>query len=218
MTPTSDSDLVGAAVVDRDGRRGRVVAPPAASAGDDRAVLIEFADGRTVLVGRDLLVPEAEGTLRLPMGADELDPPPDAPARREPRVGETEVIPVADERARVTKRRVVVGGVRVRKSVHEREEVVDEPLTRVRVEVERQPVNMWVDTPPPVRTEGDTIVVPLLEEVLVVQRRLRVTEEVRIIRHRESFRAPQRVVLRREEAEVERLAADEAPDVEEPAG
>jgi uncharacterized protein (TIGR02271 family) len=220
MSQTNDSDLVGTAVVDRDGRRGRIVAPPASpaaasSAEDDSAVLIEFAHGRTVLIGRGFLVLETDGTLRLPMGVDELDSLLDEPATRDVWIDETEVIPLAEEQVRVTKRRVVTGGVRVRKHVREWEEVVDEPLTRVRVDVERRPVNVWADTPPPVRTEGDTIVVPLLEEVVVAERRLRVTEEVRITRRRESFRAPQRVVLRREEAEVERVAAEEAGETGE---
>lgn len=213
MTQTSDGDLVGAAVLDRDGRAGRIVAPPTPSTGaDGDAVLIEFAHGRTVLLGRNLLIPEGDGAFRLPVSADELEPPSGEGAVREVQVGGVEVIPLVEERARVAKRRVVTGVVRVQKRVHEWEEVVDEPLTRVRVDVEHRPVNIWVHTPPPVRTEGDTTVIPLLEEVLVVQRRLRVTEEVRITRRRERFRAPQRVVLRREEAEVERLAADEARD------
>ncbi len=214
MTGTSGGDLVGAVVVDRDGRPGRIITPPAPPASADDAVLIEFIHGRTVLLSRDLLIPEADGTFRLPVAADELGRAQDGPAVREVQVGEAEVIPLMEERARVIKRRVVTGGVRVRKRVREREEVVDEPLTRVRVEVERRPVNVWVHTPPPVRTEGATTVIPLLEEVLVVRRRLRVTEELRITRRRESFRAPQHVVLRREEAEVERVAADEAPDTE----
>ena len=207
MTQTSDSGLVGAAVLDRDGRPGRIVAPPTPSAGaDGDAVLIEFAHGRTLLLDRNLLISEGDGAFRLPVSADE-----------EVQVGGVEVIPLVEERARVAKRRVVTGAVRVQKRVREWEEVVDEPLTRVRVDVERRPINIWVHTPPPVRIEGDTTVIPLLEEVLVVQRRLRVTEEVRITRRRERFRAPQRVVLRREEAEVERLAAAEARDAEKPA-
>jgi uncharacterized protein (TIGR02271 family) len=217
VTGASSGDLVGAVVIDRDGRPGRIVAPPASGAGADDAVLIEFAHGRTVLLSRDLLIPEADGTFRLPVSAGELDPPQGGPTVREVQAGETEIVPLLEEYARVTKRRVVTGGVRVRKRVRAREEVVDEPLTRRRVEVERRPMNVWVHTPPPTRTEGDTTVIPLLEEVLVVRRRLRVTEEVRITVRRESFRAPQRVVLRREEAEVERLAAAEARDAEKPA-
>jgi uncharacterized protein (TIGR02271 family) len=213
VTQTSGGDLVGASVRDRDGHAGRIVAPPTPSTGaDGDAVLIEFTHGRTVLLDRDLLIPEGDGAFRLSVSADELEPTSGGGAASEVQVGEVEIIPLVEERARVTRRRVVTGGVRVRKRVREREEVVDEPLTRVRVDVEHRPVNIWVHTPPPVRTEGDTTVIPLLEEVLVVQRRLRVTEEVRITRRRERFRAPQRVVLRREEAEVERLAADEAWD------
>jgi stress response protein YsnF len=48
-------------------------------------------------------------------------------------------------------------------------------------------------------------VVPVLEEVLVVQKQLRLKEEVRITRHRREAHAPQTIVLRSEEVEVERF-------------
>ena len=105
--------------------------------------------------------------------------------------------------------------MRVRKVVREEAEVVDEPLTRVRAEIERKPVNDWVETLPPVRTEGETVIVPVVEEVLVVTRRLRLVEEVRISQREETFRSPQRVTLRREEAVIERLGPnEERPDEE----
>jgi stress response protein YsnF len=50
--------------------------------------------------------------------------------------------------------------------------------------------------------------------VVVVEKRLRLTEEVRITRKRSTDRAEERVTLRREEAVVERLDPldDEEPD------
>jgi hypothetical protein len=57
------------------------------------------------------------------------------------------VLPVVDEELRVGKRVVETGRVRVTKRVHEREELVDEPLVREEYDVERVPVNVFVDEP-----------------------------------------------------------------------
>lgn len=54
-----------------------------------------------------------------------------------------------------------------------------------RIEVDRVPVNTEVDVPPEIREEGDTLVVPVVEEVLVVTKRYRVVEEVRVTKHRD---------------------------------
>ncbi len=116
-----------------------------------------------------------------------------------------ETIPVVEERAVVLKRKKVTGAVRVRTVVHEDEEVIDEPLRTEEVEVERVPVDRWVEAPVPVRQEGDTTIVTLHEEVVVVERRLRATEEVRITKRRTAHRASERVTVRREEAVIERL-------------
>ena len=124
-------------------------------------------------------------------------------------------VPVVEERAVVRKRKRVTGAVRVRTVVREREETVVEPLVAERVEVERVPLDRWVAAPVPVRQEGETTVLTLHEEVVVVERRLRATEEVRITRRRTTRNAAERVTLRREEARVERLdgaAGDDEPD------
>jgi stress response protein YsnF len=118
-----------------------------------------------------------------------------------------EVLPIVEEQAVVLKRRKLTEGVRVRTVVSEREEVVDEPLAAEEVEVERVPFDRWVDGPVPVRQEGDVTVVTLVEEVVVVEKRLRAVEEVRITKRRSVRHAPEHVTLRREEAVIERLDA-----------
>jgi uncharacterized protein (TIGR02271 family) len=127
-----------------------------------------------------------------------------------------EVIPLVEERAVILKRKKLTGGLRVRTVVRENEEVIDQPLTTDKIEVERVPVNRWVEAPVPIRQEGETTIITLLEEVVVVEKRLRATEEVRITRRRTTRQAAQHVTLRREEAVVERLDAagsgDDDPD------
>ena len=94
--------------------------------------------------------------------------------------------------------------------------LIDQPLTTDEIEVERVPVGRWVEAPIPIRQEGETTIITLLEEVAVVEKRLRATEEVRITRRRTTRQAAQHVTLRREEAVVERLDAagsgDDDPD------
>jgi stress response protein YsnF len=123
---------------------------------------------------------------------------------------------VVEERAVILKRKKLTGGMRVRTVVRENEEVIDEPLTTEEVEVERVPLGQWVEAPVPIRQEGETTIITLLEEVAVVEKRLRATEEVRITRRRTTRQAAQHVTLRREEAVVERLEVagrgDDDPD------
>ena len=122
------------------------------------------------------------------------------------------VVPVVEETAVVRKERVVTDRVRLRKRVHEDEEVLDIPVQTEAIEVERVPVGRWLDAPAEVRREGDTTVFPVVEEVLVAEKRLRLVEEVRVTRRQETRRVQERVALRREEVVVERDAAPQGPD------
>jgi len=122
------------------------------------------------------------------------------------------VIPVIEESAVVTKRVVDRGGVRITKLVHEREEMIDELLRQERVTVERVPVNRPVDQAPTVRRDGDTLIIPILEEVMVVEKRLMLKEELRVTMQQASRRQPQSVILRREEAVIERIDATDGKE------
>ena len=121
-------------------------------------------------------------------------------------------VPLVEERAVILKRKKVTGAVRVKTVVREDEEVINEPVHSEEIEVERVPVDRWVEAAVPVRQEGDTTIISLHEEVIVVEKRLRVTEEVRITRRQTSRKTSEPVTLRREEAIVERLDAAAAGD------
>jgi uncharacterized protein (TIGR02271 family) len=123
------------------------------------------------------------------------------------------VVPVVEETAVVRKEQVATETVRLRKRVHEDEEVLDVPVRAESIEVERVPVGRWIDAPPDVRREGDTTVYPVVEEVLVVEKRLRLVEEVRVTSRQTTRQVQERVGLRREEIVVERdAAAPRGPD------
>jgi uncharacterized protein (TIGR02271 family) len=114
------------------------------------------------------------------------------------------VIPLLAEEFSVTKRRIVTGRVEIATICREREQLVDELLTREHVEIERTPVGKPVTQPPEIREEGDTLIIPVVEEVLVVERRLLLKEEVRVRRVRGAERHQERVNVRRQDVVVTR--------------
>jgi stress response protein YsnF len=118
-----------------------------------------------------------------------------------------QTIPIVEEQAVVVKRKTLTEGVRVQTTVREDEAVIDEPITSETVEVTRVPLDYWVEGPVPVREEGDTTIITLLEEVVVVEKRLRATEEIRITKRRDVDHHSETVTLRREEAVIERVSA-----------
>lgn len=120
----------------------------------------------------------------------------------------TVVIPVLQETARIERRQVEAGLVRIHKTVSEREDVVEALLMQEDLHVERIPINRVVAEAPPVREEGDVLVVPVMEEVLVVEKRLMLKEELRVRRNRGERSVRETVRLRAEQVVVE-----QTPDI-----
>ena len=115
----------------------------------------------------------------------------------------TLVIPVLQETMRVERRQVEAGLVRVHTTVSEREDVVDMVLAREDLHVERVPFDVVLAEAPPIREEGDVLIIPVVEEILVVEKRFRLTEEVRVTRSRTERAVQEKVLLRTETATVE---------------
>ncbi len=119
------------------------------------------------------------------------------------------IIPVIEEEAFLDKRVVETGKVRISKRISEREETIDEPLFREEVTVERVAVNQYVDQMPQVRHEGDVMIIPVVQEQLVMQKRLVLVEELRVRKQVLETHQPQSVILRREDVEVRRITETE---------
>jgi uncharacterized protein (TIGR02271 family) len=218
-----------AIVTDRDGLRGRIdtTAPQQTRDGGRPEVLVHLEGGQQAYIPVDELVLQDDGSFTLPFSLSEIARP---QQRREVAGGgmgdetlvtphrtheeERIVMPVVAETLDVQKRKVQTGGVRIKKVVHEREEVVDEPLMREEVQVKRVPINRIVESPVPVRHVGNTMIISLLEEVLVVEKRLMLKEELHITKGEIETYKPQRVTLRTEEAVVERVGEDEDENIQ----
>jgi uncharacterized protein (TIGR02271 family)/MYXO-CTERM domain-containing protein len=170
--------------------------------GSRAEVLVSLEDGQEVLVPLKALIRQEEGRYYVPMVLADLE--------RGRRVGTDPrepplVLPVIEEALDVQTRTVETARVRIRKIVHDHEELVDPPLWRDEVVIERVPINRVVEGPIPVRYEGETMIVSLLEEVLVVETRLLLREELHLTTRRTDTHQPARVTLRRENVSVERV-------------
>jgi len=95
--------------------------------------------------------------------------------------------------------------VRVHKRVEEREEVVEQPAFREEVTVERIALGQPVEAEIGSRQEGDTLIIPVLEEMLVVEKRLVLKEEIRITKRRIQENEQARIVLREEHVDIENI-------------
>lgn len=126
---------------------------------------------------------------------------------------ETVIIPLAEEAIVTSKRQVETGVVRVRTVIDEHQEMVRDALTRTHVEVERVPIDVEVSAMPLPRSEGDTLIIPVVEEVLYVRKALVVTEEIRLHRKTSTEKVEQPVTVRSQRAIIER----EDPDGYRPA-
>lgn len=115
------------------------------------------------------------------------------------------VIPVVEEEISIHREEVETGRVRVRTVSEEHTEVVSEDLRRSEAQVDRVFINQEVSELPPIREEGDTIIVPLVEERLV--KRLFLVEEVRLSRKVFTEHLEQPVKLRTQRVVVERQAS-----------
>jgi uncharacterized protein (TIGR02271 family) len=116
--------------------------------------------------------------------------------------------PLHVEEISVSRREIKKANVQVALVTETREQLINEELTHVRVEIERVPIDRAVEVAPPTRQEGDITIIPVVEEIVVVERRLVLKEEVRVRRVSTKEQHQETVVLRQQEAVV----TQEGPD------
>lgn len=119
------------------------------------------------------------------------------------------------ERLNVTRVLREVERARVSVRTGTTEETITEDAWREAVEVRRIPVDEIVHQVEDVRTDGNETIIPIYEEIVVVERRLVLRERLHVTLRREETRIPQRVVLRHQFVEVERLPTGPAPGASE---
>ena len=127
----------------------------------------------------------------------------DAKARTEP-------LEVVEEEVRVDKAMSTTGRVQVQTLTDEVQEIVEQSLTRDDVQIDRVPINQEISSPPETRTENGVLIVPIVEEILVIEKRLMLKEELHIRRETVTENTEIPVTLRKQRAVVKRRSPDES--------
>jgi len=198
-------------VTGSEGWRGQIEETLPGQSGEASQVRLRLENGQTVVVPESALRAQPDGSYYLPVSLAEMEQTHARPASAtEPVL----TIPVIAEELQIGKRQVETGRTRITKTVREHTETIDEPLMREEVAIEHVPINkVWDGPAPPVRYEGETLVIPLLEEVLVVEKRLLLKEELRIRKRQTTVHEPQEVTLRSEEIGIQKV--EPAPAAQE---
>jgi uncharacterized protein (TIGR02271 family) len=132
--------------------------------------------------------------------------------------GEALRLPILAERLSAEVRPIDLGELRVHKRVDASEEAVRRDVERDEVDVERVPVNRPLEAPAVQRTEGEWLVIPVMEEVLVVRKQLMLKEEVRIRTRRVTEEQTVVETVRHERVELEDATRHGVYGLDDPAG
>jgi uncharacterized protein (TIGR02271 family) len=124
--------------------------------------------------------------------------------RKRPSEGDQK-LSLLEEQATIDKRTVTTGKVSVRTHTETIEELVRAVLQGEEAEVVTVELDQAVSGPAPrIRTEDGVTIIPVLEEVLVVEKRLVLKREIRIRKRTTSQTVEIPVSLRKQRAKVER--------------
>ena len=120
------------------------------------------------------------------------------------------IIPVIEETASVDKQVVVTGKVRIEKQVEEINEAVNVNLRHDEYTIRRVTRNEYVDDEvPQVRHEGNTLIIPVVKEVIV--KRLLLVEEVHIIKDVVTTSEQVNIPLRKETVTIDHTTENAQP-------
>jgi len=115
------------------------------------------------------------------------------------------VVPVIQEELHADAIPVESGSVRVVKRVEGHDETLAQELRKGRVEIKRVKTDRVVSGPQQPERHGNTLIIPVVSEVLRIEKQWVVTEEIHVTQLEEKEQFQQTVRVNREVAEVERL-------------
>lgn len=192
-------------VVANDGQRGTFRPPEPSTAYVD----VTPDNGPPLRVPTHLLQPQPDGTYRLAVAFTDLHAASNAPspkAHPDDSAAVQQTMPLVEESLELHHKTVETGKVQVIKTVHTEEKEVDLPIEWEEVTIERVPMDQIVSEAPGIRREGDCTIIPLVEEILVVEKRLIVREEIRLTTRRTQTHRKEIIELRKESAQIKRVS------------
>lgn len=121
-----------------------------------------------------------------------------------PNQDKSKTIPVIEEKLNIDIQSVEKSKTHISKQVHEENVTVDIPLIHENIEIQRVAKNISIDTPPEVRYEGNTMIIPIIKEEVIIQKKLVLVEEVHVTKHKTEVHEPKQVKLRKEEIRLDK--------------
>jgi len=162
---------------------------------EGNSIVIDFEDGTRTLVSAQNLIPQDDGTYKISNLVD----------RVELSDHEEMVIPIVQEEFSIEKQKIERAKVLISKRIETWDETVYTPTTTQEVVVDHVPVGRLVeDEVPKIREEDGVLIIPIIEEIVVVEKRLFFKEEVRISKRNTTSDVAQTVTLRKEIVDIKR--------------
>ena len=114
-------------------------------------------------------------------------------------------IPILEEQLKVSKKLIETAHVRLSKTINESIESLEVPLKEEEIVVNRVPKNELVDVMPAAsRYEGDVLIIPVIKEVAVIEKRIMLVEEIHVSKKQTEKTETHEVTIRKEEVKVTR--------------
>jgi len=126
-----------------------------------------------------------------------------------PERAQSEKIPVVEEHIRIGTELVETGRVKIAKKILSEDVTLDVPVIHEEVDVERKEINQYVsELPPASRQEGNTTIISVFKEVVVIEKKILLVEEVHITKRLIESSVPIIDTIRKEEVTVTRTPTE----------
>jgi uncharacterized protein (TIGR02271 family) len=112
--------------------------------------------------------------------------------------------PVIQEEVIIEKKLTETGKVRISKKVLEENKRVEVSSFSEEIDVEHVEMNKYIDKTPEIRYEGDKMIIPVVKEVVVIEKRLLLVEELHVNKRKVETKVQQEIPIKREEVHIER--------------
>ena len=144
------------------------------------------------------------------MKIDKKDQPGDHVAGNLDNRGKETVIPVVHEKVSIKKRVIDRDRIRITKHVKQEEQSIAVPLDHDEIDIQTKHINQYVeDIPEAVRYQGDTMILSVLKEEVVVRTLLE--KEIHITKKKVQTQDKHTVTLRKEEVIIEHSTPENSP-------
>lgn len=132
----------------------------------------------------------------------EREPPAASAMEKAPDVHQETSFPVIEEHLNIDKKTVETGKYQIKKSVSREDFSEEIPAIHEKVSIQRVPIDKYVDDVPEVRHEGDTTIIPVLKEVIVVEKKMVLVEEIHVTKTRSEVGVSVKDTLRKEHIDI----------------